>query len=94
MKYDLIFQALSIRHALEVYLEIWQGCKVEEYRSFEDILKEVKIKKSAGRRITNRLSRLDLIASLKDPNSKDKRKRIYIIKNAYIANTLENLLKA
>lgn len=94
MKYDLIFQALSIRHALEVYLEIWQGCKTEEYRSFEEIREAINIKKESCRRITNRLSRLKLIKSIKNPNSEDKRKRIYIITNSYVANCLDGLLKA
>lgn len=94
MKYNLIFSALSIRKALDVYLEIWQGCKTEEYRSFEDIRKELRIGKSSLRRITNRLSRVGLINSLQDPTSEDGRKRVYCVANAYFANTLEDLLKA
>lgn len=94
MKYNLIFSALAVKKALDVYMSVWQGCKTEEYCSFEDIRKELRIGKSSLRRITNRLSRVGLINNLKDPQSEDKRKRVYCVSSAYFANTLEELLKS
>lgn len=94
MRYNLVFSALSVKKALDVYLEIWFGCKTEEYRSFEEIRKSLHLGESTCRRITNRLARVGLIKSLIDSRQDDKRKRVYVVSSGYFANTLENLLKA
>ena len=94
MKYNLVFSALSVKKALDVYLEIWYSCKTEEYCSFEEIRTRLHLGKSTCRRITNRLARVGLITSLIDSRQEDKRKRVYVVSSGYFANTLENLLKA
>ena len=94
MKYNLVFSALSVKKALDVYLEIWNGCKTEEYCSFEEIRKSLHLGESTCRRITNRLARVGLITSLIDSRKTDRRKRVYVVSSAYFANTLDDLLKA
>lgn len=92
MKCNLVFSAFSIKKALDVYLFIWEGCKTEDYHSFEDIRKTLRIGASNCRRITNRLARVGLIESVKDTRYEDRRKKAYVVCNPNFANSLEYLM--
>lgn len=89
--YKKIFNTLASKGAIEVFLQIYSGCKTEEYPSFEEIRKSLRMSKFTLRRITNRLSRGGLICSGKHKDSSDGRKRVYMIENAELANLLEQI---
>lgn len=76
--------------ALEVYLYIYYKCKTEEYPSFDEISSVLKLNKNNLRRITNLLSRNNLIYSGQPQNAIDKRRRVYLVENPELA---ENILK-
>lgn len=92
MKYNLIFSALAVKKALDVYLFIWEGCKTEDYHSFEEVRKTLRLGVSTCRRITNRLARVGLIESVKDTRYDDKRKKAYVVCNPNFANSFEYLM--
>ncbi len=82
------FRALGMKHALDVYLLIYGGCKVEYYVTFNEILDKLSIKRPSLRRITNTLVRAGLIKSTKNPSSTDKRSRVYIVSDGKFAELL------
>lgn len=82
-----IYKALSMKEALEVFLFIYGGCQVEYYVSFNDICDKLSIRKDSLRRITNALSNAKLIKSVKDLNSSDRRRRVYIV-DRYLAEKI------
>ena len=84
-----IYKALSIKNAVNVFLLIYSGCKVEYYLSFQDICDKLSINPNSLRRITNSLSKAKLIKSVKDIYSKDKRKRVYIADSTLAELVLE-----
>lgn len=91
MNYRNVYRALSVKNAYIVMAEIYEGCQINDFRSFEDILKRLKMNKATLRRITNRLSRSGVINSVKDENNPDKRKRVYVIADKELIEKLINL---
>ena len=91
MNYRNIYRALSVKNALNIYMEIYNGCLTEEYKSFENLRQSFKIGKDSLRRITNRLSSCGLIKSLKDTHIGDGRKRIYVVVDLEITENIKNL---
>lgn len=82
-----VYKALSIKNALDVFLFVYSGCKVEYYMSFNDICDRLSIRKDSLRRITNALSGAKLIKSVKDANSSDRRRRVYVA-DKYLAEKI------
>lgn len=79
MNYRNIYRVLSVKNAYFVLKEIYEGCKIDSFKSFEEIRKTVKMGKPTLRRITNRLSACGLIESRKDTSTKDGRKRVFVV---------------
>lgn len=92
MNYKLIFGAFSMKKAIEVYLFIYNGCKIEDYASFEDIRKGMGMSKYRLRILTNRMSRIGLIKSIQDSRYKDKRKKCYIVGDPTFAEKFYDFL--
>lgn len=89
--YKKVFGALSSKGVIDVFMQIYFGCKTEEYKSFQEIKDSLKINKNTLRRITNRLSRCGLISSAQPTESKDKRKRVYIVEDSRLADLIEQI---
>lgn len=89
--YKKVFGALSSKGVIDVFMQIYLGCKTEEYKSFQEIKDSLKINKNTLRRITNRLSRCGLISSAQPIESKDKRKRVYIVEDSKLADLIEQI---
>lgn len=75
MKTRDVFRVLSIKHAEDVLWDIDALCKKEEYPSFVELSERLNLNKETLRRITNRLSRVGLIKSVKSVG----RQRVYVI---------------
>lgn len=87
MKTDkFVFRAFGMDKAIDVYLLIYDGCKIEDYVSFKQIKDKLRISEYKLRLITNRMSRIGLIKSVRDTRYQDKRKRYYVVKNAHFAD--------
>lgn len=86
--YKKIFSALSAQRAIDVYMFIYQKCSTEEYAKFEDICEELKINKNTLRRITNLLSRNNMIYSAKPFGERDGRKRVYLVEDPKLADLI------
>lgn len=91
MNYRNIYRVLATKDALNVLMDISEGCKVEQPVTFADLHKMYKLSKPSLRRITNRLSRCGLIRSSKDTTSSDGRKRVYIVRNMSLCDKLIKL---
>lgn len=89
--YKKVFGALSSKGVIDVFMQIYLGCKTEEYKSFQEIKDSLKINKNTLRRITNRLSRCGLISSAQPTESEDKRKRVYIVEDSKLADLIEQI---
>lgn len=90
MNYRNIYRALAIKDAINVLFSIYEGCKIEEYLTFEDIVKKLNKPYGNIRRITNRLSSSGLIRSVK-ANTKDKRKRVYVVNSVTVCDLIKEL---
>ncbi len=88
--YKNIFKALSSKGVIEVYLYIYHKCKTEEYPSFDEIRTELGFNPNTLRRITNRLSRHNMIYSAQ-PQGCDKRKRVYLVNSPALAMMIESI---
>ena len=88
--YKGIFSALATKGAVEVYLYVYRKCKVKEYPSFDEIRTELKFNPNTLRRITNRLSRYDLIYSAQ-PDGEDGRRRVYLVSSPALAMMIESI---
>ena len=86
MKVDkFVFRAFGMDKAIDVFLLIYEGCRIEDYVSFNQIREKLKMSEYKLRIITNRMSRIGLIKSIRDTRYQDKRKRYYIVKEAHFA---------
>lgn len=90
MNYRNVYRALAIKDAINVLFNIYEGCKTEEYLTFEDIVKKLNKPHGNIRRITNRLSSCGLIRSVK-ANTQDRRKRIYVISSVAVCDLIKEL---
>lgn len=88
--YKKIFTALSAKGVIDVYMYIYYRGTTEEYPSFEEIRQELKMAKGTLRRITNRLSRCDMIQSVQ-PEGEDGRRRVYIVENPELAEIIRQV---
>lgn len=79
MNYRNVYRALSVKNTYLILREIYEGCLVNDFRSFDYLKTCFKMNQSTLRRITNRLSACGLIESKKTSTSEDKRKRVYVI---------------
>lgn len=91
MNFRNIYRVLSVKNALNIYMEIYHGCLIEEYKSFKDLIKENRININSLRKITNRLSSSGLIKSIKDNKEIDKRKKVFVVTDSEIAESIKNL---
>lgn len=85
MNYKFIMRAFGMDKAIEVYLHIYECCQIEDYASFNSIREKFHISEYKLRLITNRMSRIGLIKSVRDTRYEDKRKRYYVVKDAHFA---------
>lgn len=92
MNYKFVMRAFGMDKAIEVYLHIYDCCKIEDYASFNSIRKKFRMSEYKLRLITNRMSRLGLIKSLRDKRYEDKRKRYYVVGDAHFAEKFCDLL--
>ena len=83
-KIQKIFKALSMKDALDVYLTIYAGCKIEYYLTFKQIAMKLSLKENTLRRITNSLSRNKLIKSV----SGFSRERVYVVVDSKLAEKI------
>jgi predicted transcriptional regulator len=88
MNYRNVYRVLAVKDALNILIDIYEKCKIEEYMSFNDICKKYKKSEPSIRRITNRLSRSGLVKSIKNPNSENGRSRVYIVSDATLCDKL------
>lgn len=93
MNYRNVFRALSVKNAYSVLREIYEGCLVNDYRSFEDLKECLKMNKSTLRRITNRLSACGIIESVRDNTIKDGRKRAFIISDQELIEKISDIIE-
>lgn len=91
MNYRNVYRIMSVKNAHEVLIEIYKGNLSKNYRSFNDIQETLKMNKSSLRRITNRLSSCGLIKSVKNIQTEDKRKRVYILSDISIVEEILRL---
>lgn len=91
MNYRNVYRALSIKNAYLVLKDIYDGCLVCEYRSFDTLKNNLRINKATLRRITNRLSNCGLINSIKDSSITDGRKRVYVITDSELMEKISEL---
>lgn len=89
--YKKIFTALSAKGVIDVYMYIYYRYTTGKYPSFDDIRVALKMAKGTLRRITNRLSRCDMISSIHPENEQDGRKRVYIVENEGLAEILRQV---
>ena len=89
--YKKVFSALASKGVIDVYMQIYYGCKTEEYQSFENIRKELRMSKDTLRKLTNRLSRCGLISSAQPYETDDKRKRVYVVDNPELAELVNQI---
>lgn len=90
MNYRNVYRALSMKNGVNVLMDIYAGCKIEEYRTFSDLKKTYKMSEFSLRRITNRLSSCGLIKSVKGKNE-DGRTRVYVVVNAGVCESIKYL---
>lgn len=90
MNYRNVYRALSMKNGVNVLMDIYAGCKIEEYKTFSDLKKTYKISEFSLRRITNRLSSCGLIKSIK-ANREDGRARVYVVENADLCESIKCL---
>ena len=90
MNYRNVYRALSMKNSINILMDIYEGCKTENYKTFADLKKPYKISEYALRRITNRLSSCGLIKSVKGKN-KDGRTRVYVVVNADLCELIKCL---
>lgn len=83
-KTQKIFKALSMKDALDVYLTIYAGCKIEYYLTFKQLAMKLSINENTLRRITNSLSRNKLIKSI----SGFGRERVYVVVDSKLADKI------
>ena len=84
-----IFKALSMKDAIDVYMLIYAGCQTEYYASFNDLIKLSTIKEHSLRRITNTLSRVKLIKSVKGIG----KSKYYIVTNKEVAEDIYDMVQ-
>lgn len=84
-----MFKALSMKDALSVYMLVYAGCKIEYYTSFKELIRLSEIKEHSLRRITNTLSKSNLIKSIKG----EGKKRYYIVCDKEFAEQVYNLIQ-
>jgi predicted transcriptional regulator len=90
MNYRNVYRALAIKDAINVLFSIYEGCKIEEYLTFDDIVKKLNKPRGNIRRITNRLSSCGVIRSIK-ANTQDKRKRVYVVNSVTVCDLIKEL---
>ena len=72
-------------------MEIYNGCLIQDFKSFEALRENRRMDKNTLRRITNRLSSCGLIKSLRDTRIPDGRKRVYVVVDLGVAEAIRNL---
>ena len=90
MNYRNVYRVLSIKNSINVLLDIYEGCKTEEYKAFSDLRNSYKMSEFSLRRITNRLSACGLIKSVK-AKGRDGRVRVYIVSNPDLCESIKNI---
>ena len=91
MNYRNVYRALSVKNAYLVLREVYKGVLENNPRSFDDLQKNLKLNKSTLRRITNRLSASRLIFSSKYEYMNDKRKRVYVIWDSFLIESISKI---
>ena len=81
-KIQKTFKALSMKGALEVYLTIYSGCRIEYYLTFKQLAYKLDLNENTLRRITNNLSRNKLIKSI----TGFRRERVYVVVDSKLAD--------
>ena len=90
MNYRNVYRALSMKNSINILMDVYEGCKTEEYKTFADLKKPYKMSEFTLRRITNRLSSCGLIKSIK-ANREDGRARVYVVENADLCESIKYL---
>ena len=90
MNYRNVYRALSMKNSINILMDIYEGCKTENYKTFADLKKPYKMSEFALRRITNRLSSCGLIKSVKG-KKEDGRTRVYVVVNVDLCELIKCL---
>lgn len=90
MNYRNVYRALSMKNSLNILMDVYEGCKTENYKTFADLKKPYKMSEFALRRITNRLSSCGLIKSVKG-KKEDGRTRVYVVVNVDLCELIKCL---
>lgn len=91
MNYRNVYRVMSVKNAYIVLMEIYNGCKTDDFRSFQDLRESIRMNKSTLRRITNRLSSCGLIRSIKDNRMFDGRKKVFVITDKELVEKMSDL---
>lgn len=91
MNYRNVYRVLATKKAIDVLIDICEGCKIEQYLSFTDLSCKYKMSKPSLRRLTNRLSRSGLIKPIKNKTSSDGRTRVYVVNDIDICEKIISL---
>lgn len=83
--YRNILRAVSMKYAYEVLNEIQEGC------TFKELSQKTKLSSYTLRRITNYLSRVGIIKSIKG-NSEDKRERVFVIEDQMLLKQINEFV--
>lgn len=92
--YRAIYRALSMKNALNVLTLVYNGNVVKNYMTFGDLKQMLKSDEYTLRRITNSLSRVGLIKSIKKGKMTDEadgRKRVYVIDDLFLYKKIMEL---
>ena len=90
MNYRNVYRALSMKNSINILMDVYEGCKTEDYKTFAELKKPYKMSEFTLRRITNRLSSCGLIKSVKGKNE-DGRTRVYVVVNADLCELINSL---
>lgn len=90
MNYRNVYRALSMKNSINILMDVYEGCKTEDYKTFADLKKPYKMSEFTLRRITNRLSSCGLIKSVKGKNE-DGRTRVYVVVNADLCESINSI---
>ena len=85
-----VYRALSMKNSINILMDVYEGCKTENYKTFADLKKPYKMSEFALRRITNRLSSCGLIKSVKG-KKEDGRTRVYVVVNVDLCELIKRL---
>lgn len=86
--YRNILRAISMKYAYEVLNEI----NNLGGRTFKELTATMKLSAYTLRRITNRLSRVGIIKSIKG-NSEDKRERVFVIEDQMLLKHINEFVR-